>query len=111
MNENNEDKCLEYEEKYLISDQKVMFYFAQHDIYDINELKQLEISKRNKIIEAEKSKKGVTIRQLSRITGITKSVIDRTEGQCTCPLVPPLVPPLSRAYSRRNSKLPWFYSL
>ncbi|MEN3003308.1 hypothetical protein [Dehalobacterium formicoaceticum] len=69
-----------------------MFYFAQHDIYDINELKQLEISKRNKIIEAEKSKKGVTVRQLSRITGITKSVIDRTEGQCTCPLVPPPCP-------------------
>ncbi len=77
MNEFNEDKCLEYEGKYLISDQEVISYFAQHDISDINKLKQLEISKRNKIIEAVKSKKGVTIRQLSRITGISKSVIDR----------------------------------
>jgi len=77
MNEYNEDKCLENEEKHLISDQEVISYFAQYDIININELKKLEKSKRNKIIGAVKSKKGVTIRQLSRITGISKSVIER----------------------------------
>ena len=77
MNEYTEDKCLEYEEKYRVSDQEVRSYFAQNDVFNINELKQLEISKRNKIIGYVKSKKGVTIRQLSRITGISKSVIDR----------------------------------
>ena len=43
-----------------------------------SELQQLHRDKRNEIIRKLKLIEGVTIGQLSRITGISKSVIDRT---------------------------------
>lgn len=77
MNEYTEDKCLEYEDKKTVTDQEVRLYFVSCGLSNINDLKQLEINKRKEIIKAVKSINGVTIRQLSRITGISKSVIDR----------------------------------
>lgn len=77
MNEHNEDKCLENDEKYRMTDPEIRLYFAGCGIADISELKQLEKSRREEIIRAVKALNGVTIRQLSRITGISKSVIDR----------------------------------
>lgn len=77
MNEHTEDNCIDYEEKNRVSDQAVISNLVGYGISSINELKKIEISKRNKIIRAVKVIDGVTIRQLSRITGISKSVIDR----------------------------------
>ncbi len=42
-----------------------------------SEIRQLEKGKRNELIRKLNSIEGVTIRQLSRITGISKSVINR----------------------------------
>ena len=42
-----------------------------------SEIRQIEKRKRDDIIKNLKSIEGVTIRQLSRITGISKSVINR----------------------------------
>jgi len=50
-------------------------------IGNINELQRLEKSKRNTIIKEIKSIEGVTIRQLSRITGISKRVIDSRDEE------------------------------
>lgn len=49
----------------------------------------MEKGKRNEIIREIKSIEGVTIRQSLRIIEISKSVIDRVQGQGTCPHVPP----------------------
>lgn len=76
-NEQNEDKCLEYEEKYRVSDSEVREYVTRFGLFNINELQQLEKSRRNEVIRALKSIEGVTIRQLTRVTGISKSVIGR----------------------------------
>lgn len=76
-NEQNEDKCLDYDEKNRITDNDIRKYFEKLGIENISELQQMEISKRNAIINEIKAIEGVTIRQLSRITGISKSVIDR----------------------------------
>lgn len=76
-NEQNEDKCLEYSEKSRLSDNEVGEYIEKLGLKSGNELQHLEISKRNDIIKNLKSIEGVTIRQLSRKTGISKSVIDR----------------------------------
>jgi len=81
MNEYTEDKCLENDEKYRMTDQEVKLYFAGCGLVDINELKQLEKGQREDIIRTVKALNGVTIRQISRITGISKSVIDRIKGQ------------------------------
>jgi putative transposase len=77
MNEPNEDKCLEYEEKRKITDNEVKIYLTELGVSNISDLQQSEKNKRNEIIKSMKSIEGITIRQLSRRTGISKSVIDR----------------------------------
>jgi len=77
MNEQNNDLCLDYAEKTRVPDSKIRAILLEHNISDINQLLQLEKQKRDKIIRFLKSVEGVTIRQLSRLTGISKSVIDR----------------------------------
>jgi REP element-mobilizing transposase RayT len=74
----NNDMCLEDEEKLRISDSEVKEYLKESGIIDSKELRQIEKSKRDEIIRKLKLLNGVTIRQLSRVTGISKSVIDRT---------------------------------
>ncbi|KJS84537.1 MAG: transposase, partial [Peptococcaceae bacterium BICA1-8] len=77
MNRENEDKCLEYEERLRVNDDDIKLHFARLGVVNISDLHQLERSQRNQLIKVMKSMEGVTIRQLSRITGIGKSVIDR----------------------------------
>lgn len=76
-NEQNEDKCLDYDKKNRLTDNDIRKYFEKLGIENISELQKLEKNKRNLIIKEIKAIEGVTIRQLSRITGISKSVIDR----------------------------------
>lgn len=77
MNEDNQDKCLKSNVKTLILDEEVVSYFHNLGIRNINELQILDKEKRNEIIRDIKKIEGITIRQLSRVTGISKSVIDR----------------------------------
>ena len=60
-----------------LSDNEVMDYINRLGIVNISILQQLDRDRRDKIIKILKKIEGVTIRQLSRITGISKSVIDR----------------------------------
>ena len=76
-NEQNEDKCLDYVEKVRLTDNEVGDYLLRQGISCISELQSLERHKRDEIIRKLKEINGVTIRQLSRVTGISKSVIDR----------------------------------
>lgn len=59
------------------TDQEVMEYLYKLGVVNISHLQQLDKPTRNKILVAVKSLDGVSIRQLSRITGISKSVIGR----------------------------------
>ncbi len=76
-NMQNDDQCLDDNEKLKVSDSEIRAILLQKSISDTIQLIQLNKQKRNEIIKALKSIEGVTIRQLSRITGISKSVIDR----------------------------------
>jgi len=76
-NQHSNDQCLDYDERVRVSDSEVRILLAQHSIKSISQLQQLEKQRKNEILKAIKSIDGVTIRQLSRITGISKSVIDR----------------------------------
>ena len=77
MNENNKDQCLDDEEKVRLSDDEVREYIAKLGLVSINTLQQLDRDRRDAIIRKLKKLEGVTVRQLSRVTGISKSVIDR----------------------------------
>jgi REP element-mobilizing transposase RayT len=75
--EKNNDECLEYKEKKKITDNEVRENLRKMGIKNISELQKLEKDKRNEIIRRIKGQEGVTIRQISRITGISKSVIHK----------------------------------
>ncbi|MBM7615041.1 transposase [Alkaliphilus hydrothermalis] len=73
----NQDICLELQEKIQVEDEVVISYLRELGVICISQLQQLEKVQRNEVIKKLKSINGITIRQLSRITGISKSVIGR----------------------------------
>jgi putative transposase len=77
MNEKNDDNCLEFEEYFKLSDAEVIKKIYELGVKNISELQQLDKINRDTILKKVKSNRGVTIRQLSRITGISKSVIGK----------------------------------
>lgn len=76
-NEVNEDKCLDYEDFIRLTDDEARNEIVNQGIRNLNTLRHLEKSNRDYILRKLKDINGVSIRQLSRITGISKSVIDR----------------------------------
>ena len=77
MNEQKNDQCLDYEEKARVPDSEIRVILAEQGVPDANRLQRLDRQKRDEIIRVLKSVEGVTVRQLARITGISKSVIGR----------------------------------
>lgn len=75
MAESNDDQCLE--DKVKISDSEVIEYLYKLGVSNISELQKMEKEKRDDILARLKELEGVTVRQLSRITGISKSIIYR----------------------------------
>ncbi|WP_373665373.1 hypothetical protein SPSIL_055660 [Sporomusa silvacetica DSM 10669] len=76
-NENNTDKCLDYTESVGVFDKVVMDYLNEMGITTISQLQRLSKDQRDDVIRKMKEIEGITIRQLARMTGISKSVIDR----------------------------------
>jgi len=76
-NEKTTDECLDYKESVNLSDKEVMDYLQQEGIGTISQLQRLKKDNRDEIIRKMKEMQGITIRQLARMTGISKSVIDR----------------------------------
>ena len=72
----NNDVCLEDEDKIRVSDSELKERLVKLGIMNASEFRQFEKGKRNEFIRELKSIEGVTIRQLSRVTGISKSVIN-----------------------------------
>ncbi len=77
MQVTNDDHCLEDHVKVGFSDSEVKNYLVKLGVPNSSTLQQLNKKERNAIILKLKGLDAVTIRQLSRITGISKSVIDR----------------------------------
>ena len=79
----NDDQCLDDHVRVRMSDNEVREYLRELGITNSSLLQQMERENRDKTLVKLKQLNGVTIRQLSRITGISKSVIQRsgTRGQ------------------------------
>jgi len=77
MNMKNNDCCLEYENQDGISDDIIMAELQGMNVSGIEEMINYDTKKRNAIIKHLKEIDGVTVRQLSNLTGISKSTIGR----------------------------------
>ncbi len=75
--ENNDDQCLEYNEKPNLSDQELIKILSKLDIVNINEIARLEKGQRDNVLKKIKGINGVKVRQISRLTGISRGVIDK----------------------------------
>lgn len=73
----NNDEFLDDTPRITVSDAEIIDYLKRIGIPTSSALQQLQKEKRNAIIADLKMIKGISIRQLARITGISKSVIDR----------------------------------
>ncbi|MDU4961987.1 MAG: hypothetical protein E6X17_15135 [Sporomusaceae bacterium] len=76
-NETTANKCLDNKAKVYLSDKAVMKYLNELGISGGSVLQRMEKGEREIIIRKMKAMQDVSIRQLARITGISKSVIDR----------------------------------
>jgi len=75
----NEDTCLEITEKvfYLTDEKAKQLILKTTKCKSTTDVQQLDVKTRNKAIKKLKSC-GISIRQLSRLTGISKSIIERS---------------------------------
>lgn len=78
MEKQNDDHFLDDHPRIRKTDMEVKEYLSQWGI-TISMLQKLDRQDRNNIVKKLKQIDGVTVRQLSRITGISKSVIDRVK--------------------------------
>lgn len=77
MAEETEERCLVDDAKTKLSDSQLKDYLRTLGFMDMNKLQHMKKEERDAILAGLKELKGVSIRQISRITGISKSVIDR----------------------------------
>lgn len=73
----NCDTCLEDEDKIWVSDSELKERLKGLGVVNIIDFRELEKGKRNELIRKLKSIEGATTRQISRVTGVSKSVINR----------------------------------
>ncbi len=75
MNETNDDQCLEYFEKKKYTDVQLKKEIERK--YDIKEINDMTKEKRDKLINNIKEDTGASIRQLSRVLGIGRGIIEK----------------------------------
>jgi len=79
LNTKNSDECLDYKpvKKYTDSDLRSMI---NKDV-NVERLSELSVDERNKVIKGIYHNKNISIRQLGRVLGIGKRIIERTIKQ------------------------------
>ena len=77
MNETNEDVCLDYQEKHRIADEEIVKLIE--DTYGVKKgfFHLLGRKEKDLILKELKAINGITIRQLVRVTGISKSMVEK----------------------------------
>jgi len=77
MLQEQNDRCLDEEERMNISDEAIEEYFKQYGLKTSKDLFSLEKSKQAEILRKIKLIEGVSERQLSRVSGISRNFIRR----------------------------------
>lgn len=78
MKEANEDNCLEYEEKCRVTDSELQRIIEEKYYITANSFHILDRQRKNEILHELKEVKGVTIRQLVRVMGTSKFVVEKS---------------------------------
>ncbi len=73
----NDDTCLDCWERVRLNDSEVKEFLHEMGISNVSVLQQMERDHRDAVLLQLKETAGVSIRQISRVTGISKSVIQR----------------------------------
>lgn len=81
MNETNDDLCMEELLRVRLSDQDVTDYLRTLGITSNSMLQQMSKGERDTVIAMLMKLNGVSIRQISRITGFSKSVVQRARDR------------------------------
>ncbi len=76
-NEKNNDRCMSFHDYIKLTDKEAIEKIAHLGITNTTALQHLEKTDRDIVLRRLKSIDGISIRQLSRLTGISKSVISR----------------------------------
>lgn len=74
-NEQNKDECLHYQTRKAGGDDEVIMSLNEMGIKNICKLQQMNKQERDDVIRSIKAKANITVRQLARITGMSKSLI------------------------------------
>ncbi|WP_338449917.1 transposase [Niallia oryzisoli] len=77
MQQSNDDQCLEDMVKIRITDDEVMAHLRQLGVNNGNILRQMKKNDRDAILEELRRLNHVSLSQIARVTGISKSVIQR----------------------------------
>ncbi|MPN13751.1 hypothetical protein SDC9_161076 [bioreactor metagenome] len=77
MGEMTTDECLDDFEKVSIADDEITVYLHSIGIESISAFQRYNKDERDQVLRKLKAIQGVTVRQLARVTGVSKSVIDR----------------------------------
>ncbi|WHH56948.1 transposase [Petroclostridium sp. X23] len=80
MNVPNDDKCLEIDERVKLTDEKARDIIRQiGNLTNILDIQKLDMEKRNSILKKAKEVEGMSILQICRVTGISRSAIRKAE--------------------------------
>ncbi|WP_026907093.1 transposase [Paucisalibacillus globulus] len=79
MQQHNEDECLDDTVKLNLKDEQVREYLYEMGIRNTSMLQQMDKVTRDAVLEKLIQLEGISIRQVSRITGISRSVFERIQ--------------------------------
>lgn len=77
MQQLSNDICFDQNIRERVSDRELKSYMREHGVSNTSVLQQMDRESRNEILRKLKQLNGVSGRQLSRVTGVSKSVIQR----------------------------------
>lgn len=79
INKANDDKCLDMPEKRQLTDEDAKKIIQDHcHVEHVLDLQKFEVYKRNEYLKELKNDFGLSIRQIERLTGIGRGIIQRT---------------------------------
>lgn len=73
------DKCLDYEQFIKLTDREARLEILKLGIENINDIAHLDKANRDYVLSRLKKIDGISFRQLARITGVSKSIIERAK--------------------------------
>ena len=80
MNQSNDDQCMEDTIKIRLTDDEVKSCLFELGVSNISVLQHMDKSGRDSILVELKAVNGISLRQIARVTGVSKSVIQRAGG-------------------------------